>query len=944
MNYTSNRLLTGVLCILALLELHPLLAQVNRSYDGSGNNLSHLEWGAVGQHMTRWADPCYADSIAAPAGADRLSPRIISNELFNQPLPLVDPMGLSDYCWVFGQFIDHDITLALDGPEFLFIPVPLGDTLFDPQNTGASLIPMHRSLAAPNTGTSTSNPRQHANAITAFIDGSMVYGSSQARADWLRTFTGGKLKTSPGNYLPYNTLDGTLATDVDPQAPHMDNPLPFYEKVFVAGDVRANENPLLATLHTLFVREHNRLCDVLIARDPTSTDEELYQRARKLNGAILQSIVYNEWLPAMGVELPTYTGYDPQVNPAVRNEFSAAAFRMGHTLLNGQLRRLNPDGSVHPLGHLSLRDAYFNPTALDATGGLDPFVKGMAEQTQQTFDAHVIDDVRNFLFGRPGRGGLDLAAININRGRERGLPDFNAMRVALGLAPVATWSDINSNPAIQDALTSVYPSVDSIDAWVGMLAEDAMADKLFGPTVNEAMMQQFAALRDGDRYFYLNDSALSTEDCGIVGSTRLSDVLRRNTDVEIMQSNVFTSMLHDSVPACLATTSTADLTVSVALPNGAALPGATVRVYGMDDVMPQATTDQNGEALLAALPTCDDYAADAVVVSDPAAGITGYDMYLIGQHILGNQPLTDTYTLLAADVNRSGSISGFDLSNMRRVILGYDQDFRGESPWRIINPAVLPGPGDDVLTFDYEHKVHLERFATASTQTLVALKMGDVDASFSPLAPRLQPRSTSTLALSLQADGFGASLTPTDDQLVATDYRLMLPSDTYITSVAGLSDAQYRLSDDGRVLHVLDVKFEQELAQVQLAFAKPVRDASSLTLDAEALGYTASGTPRTLVLEQTAVAPTEVVEVKAFPNPFTTQLEFEVPREYTDGAHQLVLTDATGRVLHRLTLTEQRLVLHRNQLDLPSGAQITWSVESEQQVLVSGIVQLVAQP
>ena len=87
------------------------------------------------------------------------------------------------------------------------------------------------------TGTSVSNPRQHVNMVTSFIDGSAVYGSDEKRANWLRTFKDGKLKVSQGNLLPYNTTDGELNAPLDPSAPEMGNDTGKETKLFVAGAV-----------------------------------------------------------------------------------------------------------------------------------------------------------------------------------------------------------------------------------------------------------------------------------------------------------------------------------------------------------------------------------------------------------------------------------------------------------------------------------------------------------------------------------------------------------------------------------------------------------------------------------------------------------------------------------------------------------------------------------
>ena len=197
--------------------------------------------------------------------------------------------------------------------------------------------------------------------------------------------------------MPFNTFTGNYADPVDYSAPGMDDAVGISNYHFVAGDVRANENPLLSSFHTLFVREHNRLCDTLIIQNPTWTDEELYQHARRIVGGQIQNIVYSEWLPSMGVHLSDYSTYDATVDPRIMNVFSAAAFRMGHTLLNSIILRLDNDGNEIGAGNLLLQEAFFNPLSMIwSGGGIDPLFKGMGTQVEQDLDCKVIDDVRNF--------------------------------------------------------------------------------------------------------------------------------------------------------------------------------------------------------------------------------------------------------------------------------------------------------------------------------------------------------------------------------------------------------------------------------------------------------------------------------------------------------------------------------------------------------------------
>ena len=548
LNLKSVRLKINLIliCLIYFSFSAVLLAQEFRSIDGFNNNNADPELGAAGAQMLRITDVAYGDGISSMAGQDRANPRTISNMMFEQQESLYDQLNLSDYNWAFGQFIDHDITAVSSSPaENVSVKVPEGDRFF----AANSDILMFRSMAMPGTGTSLDNPREHFNNITAFVDASGVYGSDIERATWLRSFTGGRLKTSKGNLLPWNTISGEFNAPPDPASPHMDDDTRSGSKLFVAGDSRANENPLLTTLHTIFVREHNRLADEFATANPDWNDEMLYQMSRKHVGAYLQNIVYNEWLSTQGVDLPAYNGYNSQMGIGIFNVFSASAFRQGHTLINSNIIRMKGDGQDITDGGILLRDAFFNPTAILLAGGIEPYFQGMATQPQQALDCKLIDDLRNFLFGPPGTGGgLDLAAININRGRERGIPDFNTVRANFGLPRATHFRDITGDEESASILEAIYGSVDKIDSWVGMLAEDHMPDALFGETIMAIMKRQFQLLRDGDRFYFENDDALSEEEKIAIRNTTFRDIITRNSDIEVMQDNVFVAMPYDQIP------------------------------------------------------------------------------------------------------------------------------------------------------------------------------------------------------------------------------------------------------------------------------------------------------------------------------------------------------------------------------------------------------------
>jgi hypothetical protein len=515
--------------------------QENRTYDGTSNNLSNPEWGAAKENFTNYMENGFADLISEPGGQNRENARTISNAIGSQTVFIANELELSDFVWGWGQFIDHDVNLNDD--DFLDpsdISVPACDPMFDPNCTGVVKIRMFRSLSDPNSGSDPGNPRKHINEVTSYIDGSGVYGSDQERANWLRTFVGGKLKTSSGGLLPWNTVDGEYDSALDPLAPFMVlDGFPLPEKFFIGGDVRINEQPGLICYHTLLVKEHNRICDELKIEHPTWSDEEVFQRARKIVGALIQAITYEEFLPTIGVTLSSYNGYDSGLKANVLNTFSAAGYRFGHTMVNGRLVRYDEDGSDWSFGSVDLRDAFFNPLIIKNEGGLEPFFRGMAAQEHQLVDPLIMDDIRNFLFGPPGAGGLDLLSINLARARERGLPDYNTVREGLLLAPHENFASLTSDPALNDALQSVYPSINDVDPWIGFMSEDHFANSIVGEGLGEMLKLQFEFLRDGDRYYYENDPDLTQDEVEAIKNTTLSEILLRNTEIVTLQENVF---------------------------------------------------------------------------------------------------------------------------------------------------------------------------------------------------------------------------------------------------------------------------------------------------------------------------------------------------------------------------------------------------------------------
>jgi peroxidase len=489
---------------------HPTPSQVQfRSVDGTDNNLQNTDFNVTGSDFTRIGAAHFADGVSEMISGPNA--RMVSNVVVAGNGDLANSEGLSGIMYAWGQFIDHDLDLANQNPATnIAITVPDGDPNLQP----GSSIPLSRVIVDPATGHD-GKPATAVNAVTGWLDASMVYGSDQATADSLR-LNDGHMKTSAGNNLP-----------IDPQS-----------GMFMAGDVRAQENPDLTALQVLFVREHNYQVDLLEKQHPNWTGDQLYQQAKAIVTAEIANITYNEFLPhLLGPNaLSEYHGYDPTVDPRITEEFAGAAYRFGHSIVSAEITKFGEQGQV--LGEQELKDAFFeSPATFAANGGADALLRHLSSDESNALDVHIVDDLRNFLNAPPDA--LDLAAINIQRGRDLGLGTLNETREALGLTPYASFDQISSDPTTVEALKLAYnDNIDSIDLWTGGLAEDHTEGAMIGQTFGLIIAHQFENLRDGDRYWFENQG-FDAKTLAQIENTTLSDIIDRDTDTKSIQPDAF---------------------------------------------------------------------------------------------------------------------------------------------------------------------------------------------------------------------------------------------------------------------------------------------------------------------------------------------------------------------------------------------------------------------
>ncbi len=179
-----------------------------------------------------------------------------------------------------------------------------------------------------------------------------------------------------------------------------------------------------------------RVASTLATLNPHWSDEILYQEARKIVVAELQNIVTTGYLPKIvgprGMEMMgNYNGYQPTTVPSIANAFATAAYRFGHSQIMPLFPRLGPDYTTSlPVGPLMLQDAFFAPFRIIEEGGIDPLIRGLiATPVKRRKSTEGLNsNLTEALFAQANEVALDLAALNIQRGRDHGLPSYNHWR------------------------------------------------------------------------------------------------------------------------------------------------------------------------------------------------------------------------------------------------------------------------------------------------------------------------------------------------------------------------------------------------------------------------------------------------------------------------------------------------------------------------------------
>ncbi|XP_077442382.1 eosinophil peroxidase [Vanacampus margaritifer] len=552
------------------------------------NNLQKPRLGAANTPFSRWLSAEYDDGISEPKGWQPnrtfnnfllpLVRQVSNNILSTTDADVVNDREFSHMVTFFGQWNDHDLSFTPFSPSIrsfsngihcddscertepcIPIPIPPGDPRLP---TGAdSCIPSFRSAPACGTGFSAynfggePNKREQINALTSFLDLGQVYGSETKLALSLRDLDSDGLmrvntefRDNGRELLPFHSLQVNMCAT---RARVTNNTNAREVPCFIAGDVRVDENIALTSIHTMFLREHNRLARALKRLNPQWDSETIYQEARKIMGAYTQVFVFRDYLPhivgddAMRNLLGPYPGYNPNVDPRISNVFATAAYRFAHLAIQPALSRLGPDYREDTqFPSVPLFKAFFTPWRIVFEGGIDSLVRGLVGRPSKlnTQDHMLVDALRERLFQFVEHLALDLGALNMQRGRDHGLPGYNAWRKFCNLSEPrnqAELAQVLNNTDLARKLLQLYGTPANIDVWMGGVAEPFVRGGRVGPLFACMIATQFQKIRQGDRLWYENPGVFSARQRASLFTATMSRIICDNTGIRSVPRDAF---------------------------------------------------------------------------------------------------------------------------------------------------------------------------------------------------------------------------------------------------------------------------------------------------------------------------------------------------------------------------------------------------------------------
>ncbi|MGE0487839.1 MAG: peroxidase family protein [Vulcanimicrobiota bacterium] len=497
-------------------QTQPEWTRYNRTFDGSWNNAANPKEGAAGTRFGRIVprEKTFQNEKMLMVPNPRLISRILQTRKDNQvkEVPFLNLLAL---WWI--QMETHDWVSHGDNRNSDLMQVPLAPD--DPKRQQLHMTHMlvPKTADDPTRKAHEANtPQTYLNEVTHWWDGSQLYGSSAEKAATLRSFKDGKMALDEDGNLPVGK-DGVEMTG--------------FNRNWTLG---------LAMMHTMFVKEHNAICDMLKASYPEWNDDQLFHKARLINSALMAKIHTTEWTPNVlpnkmlhSAMLANWYGaltklFKPETHrkaladfniadevsgglvgnktekygvPAWLSEEFVSDYAILHSLLPDTLQMKSIDGG--PTSEVGLNDIRQKKShqLMKQFGQANVFHSFGCQHPGQLVLNNYPSTLQNLSV--PGFGFFDMAAVDVLRDRERGVPRYNEMRRCLGLEPIQSFEDLTSDPETLADLKKVYNyDIEQIDFKIGCLAETQRPENFgFGETMFTIFILHASRRLQADRFF-----------------------------------------------------------------------------------------------------------------------------------------------------------------------------------------------------------------------------------------------------------------------------------------------------------------------------------------------------------------------------------------------------------------------------------------------------------
>ncbi|CAL1537663.1 unnamed protein product [Lymnaea stagnalis] len=519
------------------------------STDGFKNNLNQATWGIAGSNLLRVSPQAYSDGAYEMAGVTRPNPLEISLKVHSRPDGAASGYSRNALQAYYAQLVLDEIAqtyMSTCPPEYENMNLPSGHPLRQSTTNPQVFL---RSLYDQSTGYTSAGPRQQINLVSSFMDGGIIYGSTNVWTTLLRSYKEGKLLADSDDVKSSFPVHNNVKLPVFNAPIPRDHVMKPVDRLFRIGNAKGHENPFLLALQVVWFRWHNVIADG-IARTSNYTDEEIFHLTKRKVVGTFQKVAFKEWLPAFlngnskvssadYSYISNYTQYDSRTQPGITQEFLAAmefrntitpsaVWALGDNCNKSETKGRGPHGEERTVQSFRLCNNFWDSQEIVKTS-FNEIIRGMIYTRGKREDGHFVKDFTESFYGPFEYSRTDLVATQIQRFRDHGLNGLNAIRKAYGLKSLDNWDRLGgANGTINKLYGGQAP--DDVDLITGGLLDSFNIGGI-SDLFMEILKEQFIRVRDTDRFWYENDKVFSIQEIREIESTTFKMILKETTNI-----------------------------------------------------------------------------------------------------------------------------------------------------------------------------------------------------------------------------------------------------------------------------------------------------------------------------------------------------------------------------------------------------------------------------